>query len=43
MKNIPYFYEWLPQCYRVLKESSHIYLMTNMLNLKNMMIETEKA
>ena len=25
--------EWLPHCYRVLKESSHIYIMTNHINL----------
>jgi len=25
--------EWLPECYRILKESSHIYIMTNHINL----------
>ena len=25
--------EWLPECFRILKESSHIYIMTNHINL----------
>jgi len=25
--------QWLPECFRVLKESSHIYIMTNHINL----------
>ena len=25
--------EWLPECFRILKESSHIYVMTNHINL----------
>ena len=37
------FKDWLPKCYQILKDNSHIYLMTNMLNLKDMMIETENA
>jgi site-specific DNA-methyltransferase (adenine-specific) len=43
MNHIPEFKDWLPKCYNILKEQSHIYLMTNMLNLKDMMIETERA
>tara|TARA_R110001592_G_scaffold219264_1_gene473409 strand:- start:125 stop:820 length:696 start_codon:yes stop_codon:yes gene_type:complete len=25
--------QWLPECYRILKQSSHIYIMTNHINL----------
>jgi len=34
--------DWLPECYRVLKDESHIYIMTNMLNLLEYMNEIEK-
>jgi len=37
------FYEWLPELYRVLKESCHAYIMTNNKNLKDMLIEIENA
>jgi site-specific DNA-methyltransferase (adenine-specific) len=37
------FSEWLPKCYEILKENSHAYFMTNNKNLKQMLIETEKA
>lgn len=37
------FEEWLPECYRVLKDNSHVYFFTNNKNLKNMLIEVENA
>ena len=37
------FSEWLPELYRVLKERSHAYIMTNNKNLKDMLIEIENA
>lgn len=37
------FSEWLPRCYKVLKDNSHAYFMTNNKNLKSMLIEVEKA
>lgn len=37
------FNEWLPECYRVLKNNSHAYFMTNNKNLKDMIISVEKA
>jgi site-specific DNA-methyltransferase (adenine-specific) len=37
------FNEWLPELYRVLKEGSHAYIMCNNKNLRDMLIETEKA
>ncbi|MBO5413197.1 MAG: site-specific DNA-methyltransferase, partial [Clostridia bacterium] len=30
------FNEWLPEVYRVLKEQTHFYVMTNVLNLKDL-------
>ena len=35
--------DWIPEVYRVLKPNSHCYIFTNALNLKDMLIETEKA
>ena len=35
--------DWIPEIYRVLKDGSHCYIFTNSLNLKDMLIETEKA
>jgi len=35
--------EWIDDCYRVLKDDTHIYVMVNMLNLSEYMIEIEKA
>jgi len=35
-------HEWLPECYRVLKEDTHIYIMTNMLNLVEYLNAVEK-
>lgn len=43
MRNIPEFTEWMPKLYKLLNDDSHIYLMVNMLNLKEMMIATEYA
>ena len=35
--------EWLPECYRILKPSSHAYIMVNNKNLKDYLIEIEAA
>lgn len=35
--------DWMPEIFRVLKESSHCYIFTNSLNLKEMLIESEKV
>jgi len=43
MKSIPEFSEWLPKCYEILNDDSHIYVMTNLLNLQKMMTEIENA
>lgn len=43
MGNIPNFKEWLPKCYEILNDSSHIYIMSNMLNLKKLLTEVESA
>jgi len=37
------FCDWLPKCYEILKDDSHAYFMTNNKNLKEMLIEVEKA
>lgn len=37
------FHEWLPECYRVLKPSTHCYVMINGRNLKDLQTEAEKA
>lgn len=37
------FSEWLPDVYRVLKNNSHIYIMINGRNLKDLQIECEKV
>lgn len=34
---------WIPELFRVLKEGSHCYIFTNHLNMKDMLIESEKA
>lgn len=34
---------WIGECYRVLKNNTHIYIMTNFLNLRHYMDEIEKA
>lgn len=43
MKFIPKFSEWLPECYRVLKNGTHAYFMVNSTNLTEMLVEVEKA
>lgn len=43
MKFIPKFSEWLPECYRVLKNGSHAYFMINSTNLTEMLVEVEKV
>jgi len=43
MKFIPKFSEWLPECYRVLKNGTHAYFMINSTNLTEMLVEVEKA
>jgi site-specific DNA-methyltransferase (adenine-specific) len=35
--------DWMPEIYRLLKQDSHCYIFTNSLNLKEMLIESEKA
>ncbi|MBO5080374.1 MAG: site-specific DNA-methyltransferase [Bacteroidaceae bacterium] len=35
--------DWMPLLYRVLKENTHAYVMTNFLNLEEMMMEAKKA
>ena len=35
--------EWLPDCYRILKDGSQAYIFTNFLNLKQLMEEAEKV
>ena len=35
--------DWIPKIYRVLKDGSHCYIFTNSLNLKDILIEAEKA
>jgi site-specific DNA-methyltransferase (adenine-specific) len=41
--NVPKFSEWMPCVYRVLKNSSHFYCMTNDKNLKEVLTEGERA
>lgn len=43
MKTIPSFKDWLPECYRVLKDDSHAYFMTNFKNLEAMMAVIRSA
>lgn len=37
------FSDWIPEVYRVLKDGSHFYCMTNVLNLSKVIVEAEKA
>lgn len=37
------FSEWLPEVYRVLKENTHCYIMSNDRNLKELLVESEKV
>jgi site-specific DNA-methyltransferase (adenine-specific) len=43
MKTIPKFDEWIPECYRVLKDGTHAYIMVNSMNLIEMSNSIEKA
>lgn len=43
MKFIPKFDEWLPECFRVLKDGTHAYIMINSTNLLEMGNSIEKA
>ena len=33
--------DWLPKIFKLLKDNSHCYIMTNTLNLKDMLVESE--
>lgn len=35
--------DWMPMLYRILKEGSHCYIMTNSLNMETMLTESRKA
>ena len=37
------FNEWLPELYRILKDTGHAYIMTNNKNLKGMLMEIENV
>lgn len=37
------FSDWLPKVYQTLKDDSHCYIMTNFLNLKELMIECDRV
>lgn len=43
IKIIPKFSEWIPECYRVLKNETHAYFMINSSNLIQLANEVEKA
>ena len=43
IKIIPKFSEWIPECYRVLKNETHAYFMINSSNLLELANEVEKA
>jgi len=36
-------YDWMPQLYRVLKEETHCYIFTNVINMGDMLEESKKA
>lgn len=35
--------DWMPEIYRILKQGTHCYVFTNVLNLKEMILEAEKV
>lgn len=35
--------DWMSELYRILKEESHCYIMTNSLNMEEMLVESRKA
>jgi site-specific DNA-methyltransferase (adenine-specific) len=43
MKSVPKFEDWLPECYRVLKNDTHAYFMVNYTNLIKLHLQVEKA
>lgn len=43
IKNIPDFSEWLPECYRVLKDGTHAYIFVDGAHLSKLQTEAEKA
>lgn len=43
MGAIPEFREWLIECFRLLKDNSHAYFMTNLINLEKILIEVRAA
>ena len=43
MQCIPKFDEWLRWCFRVLKEDSHAYFMSNLTNLEEMLTSVRRA
>jgi site-specific DNA-methyltransferase (adenine-specific) len=43
MKSIPNFEDWLSECFRVLKNGTHAYIMVNSTNLLEMANKIEKA
>ena len=42
-ENIVKFEEWIPECYRVLKEGTHCYIMSDDRNLKDILNTGEKT
>ncbi|NFF75920.1 site-specific DNA-methyltransferase [Clostridium sporogenes] len=36
-------FDWMPQLYRILKENSHCYIFTNVINMEEMLREAKKA
>ncbi|BDR74236.1 site-specific DNA-methyltransferase (plasmid) [Clostridium tetani] len=36
-------FDWMPQLYRILKEQSHCYIFTNVVNIEDMLRESKKA
>nr|DAH60846.1 MAG TPA: METTL3/METTL14-adenosine methylation, METTL3-METTL14 complex, RNA [Caudoviricetes sp.] len=43
IKNDISLHDWIPGIYRVLKDGGRCYIFINSLNLKDMLVETEKA
>lgn len=37
------FDDWIPECYRILKDNSHAYFFTDFTNLQKIMVSIEKA
>ena len=43
LMSVPKFKDWLPELYRVMKSGSHIYLMCNFKNLRDLMNQTDEV